>query len=397
MNRPPFAARLTLLLVSSLTVMSGATIAPALPPLAEHFASRGVADAAFWSRMVLTAPAIGIVLTATAAGALGDRFGRVPLMLAAAVLYAVAGSAGLWIDDMAPLVASRVALGIAVAVLMTGATALIGDTFHGPARDSFMGVQASFMGYGGVVFLSVGGALADVHWRAPFGLYLTGLGVLGLIALTLRGPATAAARSHERLTDNPPPRGPAVPPVVLYGLAALTFATFYQTPTLMPFRLESMGLSDRTMGGMIIATLPLVAATSALVFGRLRTRLSLPLILALSYGLFGAGYLGVAHTTTPAAAWAGLALSGIGLGWAMPTVSIWLLSIVPAERRGRAIGGLTAGVFIGQFIAPLASRPVVAVLGAPGAFGVAAGVLGVAALGMMILHRTLEMAATTQE
>jgi MFS family permease len=356
-----------------------------------------VDDAAFWARMVLTAPAIGIVLTATAAGALGDRVGRVPLMLAAAVLYAVAGSAGLWIDGIAPLVASRVALGIAVAVLMAGATGLIGDTFHGPARDSFMGVQASFMGYGGVVFLTVGGALADVHWRAPFTLYLTSLGVLVLIALTLRGRGAGASRAPGGGTGETPPSGPAVPPVVLYGLAALTFATFYQTPTLMPFRLEAMGLHDRTTSGIIIATLPLIAATSALGFGRLRTRLSLPLIMALSYGLFGAGYLGVAHAATPTAAWAALALSGIGLGWAMPAGSVWLLSIVPAHRRGRAIGGLTAGVFIGQFIAPLASRPVVALLGVPSAFAAAAGVRGVAAVGLMVLHRTLETAATPQE
>lgn len=397
MIRPPFPVRLTLLLVSSLTVMSGATVAPALPSMAEYFAGRGLDDAAFWSRVVLTAPAIGIVLTASAAGALGDRFGRVPLMLAAAVLYAVAGSAGLWIDGIAPLVTSRVALGLAVAVLMTGATGLIGDTFHGPARESFMGIQASFMGYGGVVFLTAGGALADVHWRAPFTLYLTSLAVFVLIVLTLRGKAAAPSRAPVGGGGEMAPGGPAVPPVVLYGLAALTFATFYQTPTLMPFRLEAMGLRDRTMSGIIIATLPLVAATSALAFGRLRARLPLPLIMALAYGLFGAGYVGVAQAATPGAAWAWLALSGIGLGWAMPAGSVWLLSIVPARRRGRAIGGLTAGVFIGQFIAPLAARPVVVLAGAPAAFASAAVLLGVAALAMVVLHRSLGRHRTPQE
>lgn len=396
MNRPPFPVRLTLLLVSSLTVMSGATIAPALPPMAEHFAGQGLDDAAFWSRVVLTAPAIGIVLTATAAGALGDRIGRVPLMLAAAVLYAVAGSAGLWIDGMGPLVTSRVALGLAVAVLMTGATGLIGDTFHGRARDAFMGLQAAFMGYGGVVFLTAGGALADLHWRAPFALYLSSLAVLGLIALTLRRPSATSPGGSGQAQDTAP-AGPTVPPLLLYALAALTFATFYQTPTLMPFRLEALGLHDRTTSGIIIATLPLVSATSALAFGPVRARLSAPLVMALGYALFGAGYMGVAQAGTPGAAWAWLAISGVGLGWTMPTLSVWLLSIVPAERRGRAIGGLTAGVFIGQFIAPLASRPVVALAGVPAAFASAAVLLGVAAVAIVALHHSLENPGTPQE
>lgn len=396
MTRPPFPTRLTLLLVSSLTVMSGATIAPALPPMAEYLAGRGVAEADFWTRVILTAPAIGIALTASAAGALGDRFGRVRLMALAAAVYALAGSAGLWLDGVAGLVASRVALGLAVAVLMTGATALIGDTFHGRAREAFMGVQASFMGFGGVVFLTLGGALADVHWRAPFAIYLASLLVLVLMGAILRepDPSEPNGRAHG---PQAPPAGPEVPPVLLYALAALTFATFYQTPTLMPFRLEEMGLEDRALGGAIIATLPLTAAVSALFYGRVRRHLSAPGIMAAGFSLFGAGYLGVAHATSPYVAWAWLAASGAGLGWTMPNLSVWLLSIVPAGRRGRAVGGLTAGVFIGQFIAPVAAQPVVAMAGLSGAFAAAAGVLGAAALSMLWLHRTIETLPKPQE
>lgn len=35
-----------------------------------------------------------------------------------------------------------------------------------------MGLQAGFMGLGGVVFLALGGALAQQNWHYPFGLYL---------------------------------------------------------------------------------------------------------------------------------------------------------------------------------------------------------------------------------
>ena len=63
-------------------------------------------------------------------------------------------------------------LGLAVAGVMVSATTLIADYFKGDARANFMGLQAAFMGFGGVIFLSVGGFIADVNWRLPFLIYL---------------------------------------------------------------------------------------------------------------------------------------------------------------------------------------------------------------------------------
>lgn len=383
--RPPFSTRLTLLLISSLTVMSGATIAPALPPMAQHFS--GIPDAAFWTRLVLTAPAIGIVLTASAAGAVTDRWGRIRPLLFGAVLYAAAGSAGLWVEGIAALVASRVLLGFAVAVLMTGATTLIGDYFHGPSREGFMGLQASFMGYGGVVFLTVGGTLADVHWRAPFVLYLASLGILMMTWRYLWEPNGAGrvrsrrAEAEGRMATTAAP----VSPWLLYGLAVLVFATFYQVPTQMPFLLETLGIRDRTLSGLVVASLPLVAATSSLFYRRVKAHLSHGAVMALAFAIVATAYVGVAAGDRLWVVWLATALAGIGLGWTMPNLTVWLMAVVPARRRGRAIGTMTSGVFIGQFLAPIAAQPAVAAFGLSGAFSVAAAALALAAAVMTVL------------
>ena len=47
-----FPVKATLLLVSTLTVMAGATIAPSLPAMEEHYAE--VENVAYWVRLVLT-------------------------------------------------------------------------------------------------------------------------------------------------------------------------------------------------------------------------------------------------------------------------------------------------------------------------------------------------------
>jgi len=51
-----FLVKTTLLLVSTLTVMAGATIAPALPAMRQYFSE--VANADYWVRLILTAPAL---------------------------------------------------------------------------------------------------------------------------------------------------------------------------------------------------------------------------------------------------------------------------------------------------------------------------------------------------
>ncbi|MEM7762019.1 MAG: MFS transporter, partial [Cyanobacteria bacterium P01_A01_bin.40] len=67
----------TLLLVSTLTVMSGATIAPSLPAMQEHFAD--VENSALLVRLVLTIPALFIAIGGLFAGQLVDKIGRKPL------------------------------------------------------------------------------------------------------------------------------------------------------------------------------------------------------------------------------------------------------------------------------------------------------------------------------
>ncbi len=50
---------------------------------------------------------------------------------------------------------------------------------------------------------------------------------------------------------------------------------------------------------------------------------------------------------------------------------MWLAAIVPATVRGRAIGGLTTAIFLGQFLSPVVAQPAVMWLGLGGAIALA--------------------------
>jgi MFS family permease len=97
-NSDSVFTKITLLLVSTLTVMSGATIAPSLPAMREYFAD--VPNADYLVRLALTLPALLIALGAPAVGVIIDRLGRKPLLLIALILYGLAGSSGLILNGL---------------------------------------------------------------------------------------------------------------------------------------------------------------------------------------------------------------------------------------------------------------------------------------------------------
>lgn len=130
--------------------MAGATIAPALPAMQEQFNS--VENAEFWVRLVLTIPGLFIVLGAFAAGALIDRYSKKKFLISCMIVYALAGSSGLFLDSLFAILAGRAIMGLGVAGIMTTVITLFSDYYSGNERARALGMQSSFMALGGVIF-----------------------------------------------------------------------------------------------------------------------------------------------------------------------------------------------------------------------------------------------------
>jgi MFS family permease len=117
LNPNSWTTKLTLLLASSLTVMAGATVSPSLPAMKQHFES-AISDADLRTtlvKLVITLPALFVVIGSPIAGLVVDRFGRKSLLLIATLLYGLAGTSGFYLESLPTILVGRGLLGLAVA------------------------------------------------------------------------------------------------------------------------------------------------------------------------------------------------------------------------------------------------------------------------------------------
>jgi MFS family permease len=370
-------------MLSAMTIMANATIAPSLPDMRSHYAD--VPGIETLAGLILTLPSLAIVLSAGLMGWLADKVDRQWLLGGSGLLYALGGTSGLWVDSLPALLAGRVVLGVGVAGTMILATTWAADLWQGPARERFLGRQGASMSAGGIVVIVLGGALATLGWRGAFATYLLVLPVT-LLALWTLAPHARARVDRPAVVDvagTMPWRAFAF----VGPLAFLFMLAFYVMPTRGPFLLEGIGVTNPFVKGLMLAGMTLFSIPGALGYGRLRQALSPMAIFAASWLLMGAGLGIVAAASSPALAIAGIAVLGLGMGPSLPNYTTYWMGAVPPALRGRASGLLTTAFFAGQFASPLATAPLVAAAGLHGAFGWLAGAMAILGVALAVVAR----------
>ena len=369
--------------------MSVITISPALPQMTTVFSS--VENAGFIVKMVLTIPALMIAIFSPVAGRLIDRYGRLGILRIALAVYAIAGSAGFYLDNLYAILISRAVLGIAVGMSMTIVITLIADYFEGKERMKFVGLQIAFMSLGGILFIGLGGVLADIGWRYPFLLYLFSLLVLPLTFMFLKEPQLV--KQNKQTQHNI--KAPAIIWMLFFN-TMLMWIIFFLIPVQIPFYLKAMGLEKNSLIGAAIASSTLFSAISSLSYSRIKSRFNFLSIFSMGYLLMAAGFVCIALSHTYALVVIAMMIIGFGMGMMIPNTNMWVMKIVPPEIRGKEIGKLTTFWFLGQFLSPIIIFPVLKYLSLPSTFMLAAGFLLLLSIGFLIFHFSKKGKKVTQ-
>jgi MFS family permease len=365
---------IALLMAASLTTMANATIAPALPGLERLFADDP--NAALLTRLLVPAPSLSVTICAPLAGIAADLIGRRRLLLFGVVLFVISGCAGLVLPDLPMIFLSRLVLGIAVALIMTAQTALIGDYFSGDDRNALTGLQISARNLGGLVFILTAGWAATLSPRLPFAIYGLAAAFMPLMWLVIVDPprlSPAGGASPAGVGEERRPWRLLLALLVL--LQGMTNMIFFVMPTQLAFFLDAHGYDSAIMTGSALGVLMLAGGGFALLYRRIQRAVGYAGIFALGYGAMALGFLALLLAATPLAIFGAVAAIGAGYALVSPSFVALALDLAPAQKRGLAGGILTASIFIGQFISPLISTPLISAYGYAVLFGGTAALL----------------------
>jgi MFS family permease len=349
--QPRLVHAVILLVTSGLTVLVTAILGPSLPQMQAHFAD--VPGAAMLVPLTMTVPMLMMAGLSLFVGLLADRIGRKRLLVAATALYGLFGTAPLYLDSLATIVASRVALGVMEAVLMVISTTMIGDYWSGAKRQRLMSLQVTVSATSAFLLNNLGGLIAEHGWRAPYAVYAVSLVLAPLMAIFLWEP-TARAASGEVLAqhDDTPFR-----PGLLAGICAigvLVGIVFLIVPVHFGYLFGALGVQSPAQIGMAYGLNSLGVIAGTLLFGWVfAQRLTVPFQLGVSAAIAATGFLMMKSAHGYGALAAAGVVNGVGCGILLPTMVTWTMRSLPFSRRGMGTGAYQSALFFGMFVNPL--------------------------------------------
>jgi len=116
----------------------------------------------------LASPAMPEIARVFAENAQNELFARA-ILQAISVLPgdpSVSGASGYFADSFYFMFVGRAILGLSIAGIKTATVAMVGDYYQGAERDKIVGWQGSAMKIGGVIFMLLGGFMANYSWQA---------------------------------------------------------------------------------------------------------------------------------------------------------------------------------------------------------------------------------------
>ncbi len=349
LRKPGMMQGLVLIALAWVAPAAAVVIAPELPTIAREF--RDVPAVDLKIALLATGPALLVALLALPYGFLADRIGRRKLLLAALLVYGAVGMAPLLLSSLDAIVASRFAVGLAEAGVMTCSTALIGDYFQGRRRERWLAGQAGLAPLAAVGFVSLGGMLGAFGWRTPFLVYAWGWILILPVLLLLREPRREPVVDQGEMPTLAAGSFGWGKPIGIAIVVMLSMIAFMVTVVQFSFLVTERGMNAPASIGLWSALITLANPAGSVIFSVMKGRPAAKL--ALAYALFAAGFFFMSLVPTVPAAIAGGIIANLGAGIMFPTAINWLLSSVPAAMRGRGSGLFTAANFLGQFLGPL--------------------------------------------
>lgn len=338
-----------ILLASSLTIMVGCALTPALPEIGSHFA---MGHHASW---LVTIPALGVVCGSLFCGRLLQRLGARRTCLLGLLLYGLLGCGGALMPNALCELTDRFLLGLATVLVMTSSTGLISQFYHGKQQLNMLAVQGMAIELGGVIFLSAGGYLAALSWQASYNIYLIAFAAFILLlafvpqyapSREIQVQVTAATKKDTTLAGKSP-----VGYVFLF--AFLGMLVFFSAIVSLPGYLQQVKGYSTTFTGYYLASISLIAVVFAGIMPHYVSHFSEKFSLMTAYSCYIIAHLLLFLSSNVFLLYAAALFMGIGFGFSTPLVNNLTVERSTAKTKAANLSYYSMATFGGQFLSSL--------------------------------------------
>lgn len=336
----------SILSVSLLTIMAPTAISPALAAIRDAFPQISATQA----KLVLTLPTLIMMPLGLYSARLTARIDKKKLLLVGMTLFLVFGVAGGFVNDFRLLLLMRVLFGIGLGIMTPLSTSLIFDFAPDPGRRSkLLGIQGASNQLGGLVFMSLSGVLANISWRYSFLCYAF---VIVSIVLTtfflpsippLQPKESAAGSGKQRLDKKL---------FILAFFAMMIFACYFVINTDLALFMDVEGIGDAEECGYALSLMRIPAILAGVMLAWIMRKLK-DWTMSFASVIMAAGYLIIAASHSYGILMVGCLIVGLGGGFALPPISLFLPRIVTPRQRTLGVAIIMSVAQLGQFISPL--------------------------------------------
>ncbi|MEF8758038.1 MAG: MFS transporter [Halobacteriales archaeon] len=352
-----------LLLANIIAPLGTALLSPVLDSLIDPFG----ATAANIGLMIsaLTAPAIFMF---PVAGVLADRIGRRPVLLFGLLSFGVGGTAIALTTDFRVALGLRLLQGVGYAANASVIITSLGDLYEGPREATAQGLR--FTGSGIVQSLSPLGAgvLVVTAWQYPFLVYALSFPIAAVVFVWFEEPASAGGEGTDAdrslreqvgqlwaLASQPK----AASIVIARGTPGIVWVGFLAYNSI---HVRNVLGGSPAEAGLLAALGSVSYAISATQAGRIAALYDSRVVpMLVLNGALAGGIAVVFLAPSLPVAYAGMVLSGLGLGSLMSIYRSIITGLAPTSLRG---GLVSLGEAVGRLavtIAPIAMGAGIAV------------------------------------
>lgn len=334
----------SILSVSLLTIMAPTAISPALAAIKDAFPGISATQA----KLVLTLPTLVMMPIGLFSARLTTKIDKKKLLLTGMFLFLIFGVAGGFVNDFKLLLLTRVFFGLGLGIMTPLSTSLIFDFAPDTnKRSKLLGIQGASNQLGGLVFMSLSGILASISWRYSFLTYA--FVIVSIILTSLFLPSIPPYKPEGKNNGSNKKMSKKI--LLLAFFAMMIFACYFVINTDLALFMDVEHIGDAKQCGYALSLMRIPAIVAGVMLARIMRNLK-DWTMPFATLIMASGYLIIAYAHSYGILMVGCLVVGLGGGFALPPISLYLPRIVTPRQRTFGVAIIMSVAQLGQFISP---------------------------------------------